>query len=159
MNRALVTLRANTEAMDGSIAKQDEPAMTAQLQTVNNSLQAMQVRLRGILNDNQGPPAAQSAVEQRRASQDPDSYDEVTPETGTGTRGGKRRRKNKTAKKQRKTRKTRKTKKKRKQKGGYGYKTKQRKSMNDSDTSSSNSTLGRGRGIYKKSKKRRSARS
>lgn len=163
MNRALVTLRANTEAMDGSIAKQDEPAMTAQLQTINNSLQAMQVRLRGILNDNQGPlppPAGQSAVEQMRASQDPDSDDEVTPETGPGSVGGKRRRKNKTAKKQRKTRKTRKTKKKRKQKGGYGYKTKQRKSTNDSDTTSSSySGLGRGSGMYKKSKKRRSARS
>lgn len=156
MNRALVTLRANTEAMDGSIAKQDEPAMTTQLQTINNSLQAMQARLRGILNDNQGP---KGAIEQMRAAQDPDSDDEVTPETGPGTRGGKRRRKNKTAKKQRKTRKVRKTKKKRKQKGGYGYKTKQRKSTNDSDTSSSNTSLGRGRGMYTKSKKRRIARS
>ena len=158
MNRALVTLRANTEAMDGSIAKQDEPAMTAQLQTITNSLQAMQARLRGILNDNQGPlppPKNQSAVERMRAAQDPDSDDEATP----GTRGGKRRRKNKTAKKQRKTRKTRKTKKKRKQKGGYGYKTKQRKSTNDTDTSSSYSGLGRGRGMYTKSKKRRIARS
>ena len=159
MNRALVTLRANTEAMDGSIAKQDEPAMTAQLQTVNNSLQAMQARLKGILNDNQGPlppPAGQSAVEQMRAAQEPDSDDEEEPETGTGTGGGKRRRKNKTAKKQRKTRKMRKTKKKRKQKGGYKYKTRRRKSADDSGTASSR---GGGRGKYKKSKKRRSTRS
>jgi hypothetical protein len=159
MNRALVTLRANTEAMDGSIAKQDEPAMTTQLQTINNSLQAMQARLRGILNDNQGPPAAQSAVEQTRASQEPDSDDEATAETAPGSLGGKRRRKNKTAKKRRKTRKVRKTKKKRKQKGGYGYKTKQRKSTNDSDTASSSTSVGRGRGMYKKSKKRRISRS
>jgi len=137
--------------------------MTTQLQTINNSLQAMQARLRGILNDNQGPlppPAAQSAVERMRASQEPDSDDEVTPETGTGTRGGKRRRKNKTAKKRRKTRKVRKTKKNRKQKGGYGYKTNQRKSTNNSDTTSSSySGLGRGSGMYKKSKKRRISRS
>ena len=159
MNRALVTLRANTDAMDGSIAKQDEPAMTTQLQTINNSLQAMQARLRGILNDNQGPPAAQSAVEQMRASQEPDSDDEATAETAPGSLGGKRRRKNKTAKKRRKTQKVRKTKKKRKQKGGYGYKTKQRKSTTDSDTASSSTSVGRGRGMYKKSKKRRISRS
>jgi uncharacterized protein YdcH (DUF465 family) len=166
MNRALVTLRANTEAMDGSISKQDEPAMTAQLQTINNSLQAMQARLRGILNDNQGPlppPADQSAVERMRAAQDPDSDDEATPETGPGTVGGKRRRKNKTAKKQRKSRRTKKNK---KQKGGYGYKTKQRKYKHESDTSSASSStslgsssIGRGRGMYKKSKKRRISRS
>ena len=147
MNRALVTLRANTEAMDGSIAKQDEPAMTGQLKSINDSLQAMQARLQGILNDNPG-----SAMEQRRADQGEDSDDENTPRVT----GGKRRRKNKTAKKQRKTR--RKTKKNRKQKGGYGYKTKQRKSAKDSGAESS---IGRGggRGIYKKSKKRRSTRS
>jgi uncharacterized protein YdcH (DUF465 family) len=162
MNRALVTLRANTEAMDGSIAKQDEPAMTAQLQTINTSLQAMQARLRDILNDNQGPsapPAGQSALEQMRAAQEPDSDDEETPDTGA-TGGGKRRRKNKTAKK---TRKTRKTKKKRKQKGGYGYKTRRRKYKQDSDTASSfassSTGRGRGRGMYKKSKKRRISRS
>lgn len=152
MNKALVTLRANTEAMDGSIAKQDEPAMTAQLQTITNSLQAMQTRLRGILSD---PPANQSAVEQMRAAQDPDSDDEATPETGSGAVGGKRRRKNKTAKKQRKPRKTKKN---RKQKGVYGYKTRRRKYKQDSDASSSTG-LGRGRGMYKKSKKRRIARS
>lgn len=149
MNRALETLRDNTAAMDGSIAAQDEPAMTAQLKAVNDSLQAMQARLQGILNDNPGPPAEprQTGVEQRRAElgQEEDSDDEV------GATGGKRRRKNKTTKKRRKTRKT---KKKRKQKGGYKYKTKRRKSADDSDTST-NSGLGRGRGIYKKSKKRR----
>ena len=146
MNRALVTLRANTEAMDGSIAKQDEPAMTGQLKSINDSLQAMQARLQGILNDNPG-----SAMEQRRADQGEDSDDENTPRVT----GGKRRRKNKTAKK---SRRTKTTKKKRKQKGGYGYKTKQRKSAKDSGAESS---IGRGggRGIYKKSKKRRSTRS
>jgi hypothetical protein len=135
MNRALVTLRSNTEAMDGSIAKQDEPAMTAQLKTVNDSLLAMQVRLQGILNDN--PP-------------------EGGPIVGPGMNqldGGSRRRR-RTNKKRRKTRRTHK---KRKQTGGYGYKTKQHKAHDDSSNTSS--SLGRGRGIYKKSKKRRSTRS
>lgn len=122
MNRALVTLRDNTRAMDGTIKTQNEPEMTAQLKKVTDSLQAMQGRLQGILNDNQGPQAPQAA--------------------------GKYRRTKKTA------RKSRRTKKKRKQKGGYRYKTKQRKSAADSDTSS-----GLGRGMYKKSKKRRSTRS
>ena len=157
MNRALVTLRANTTAMDGSIAMQDEPAMTNQLKVVNDSLQAMQVRLQGILNDNQGP---RGAVERRReaaaAAGEEDSDDEP------GATGGKRRRRtNKTAKKRRKTRRT-KTNKKRKQKGGYKYKTKRRKSSDDTDTSSSlssSSSRGKGRGMYKKSKKRRIARS
>ena len=150
MNRALVTLRSNTEAMDGAIAKQDEPAMTEQLKTISDSLQAMQTRLQGILNDNQSPqdPRA-SAMEQRMAEQGEDSDDENTPRVT----GGKRRRKNKTAKK---SRRTKTIKKKRKQKGGYGYKTKQRKVTDDSATESSH---GRGRGIYKKSKKRRSTRS
>ena len=106
MNRALVTLRSNTEAMNGSIVTQDEPAMTAQLKTISDSLLAMQARLRGILNDNQAPGA--SAVEQMRADQGADSDDENTPRVV----GGKRRRKTKTAKKTRKTKKTR------KQKGG-----------------------------------------
>ena len=174
MNRALVTLRANTTAMDGSIAMQDEPAMTNQLKVVNDSLQAMQLRLRGILNDNPGP---QGAVERRREAQGEDSDDEESGGPGAGPAvereedsddepgagGGKRRRrKNKTAKKQRKTRRTKtKTNKKRKQKGGYKYKTKRRKYKQDSDTTASYSTssnTGIGRGMYKKSKKRRSTR-
>jgi hypothetical protein len=81
MNRALEALRASTTAMDGSIEEQNEPAMTAQLKAVNDSLRAMHERLQGILNDNQAPQA-----------------------------GGKRRRKNKTAKKSRKTKKKRKQK-------------------------------------------------
>lgn len=155
MNRALVTLRANTEAMDGSIATQDEPAMTAQLKTVTDSLQAIQLRLRGILNDNVGPPPARGiGLEQRRAELGEDSDDEATPEAGPGALGGKRRRKSKTAKKQRKTRRTKTIKKKRKQRGGYGYKTTRRKSSHDSDTTSSSPSTSRGRGLYKKSKKR-----
>jgi len=144
MNRALLTLRSNTEAMNGAIVTQDEPAMTAQLKTVTDSLQAMQERLRGILNDN--PVPQPSGMEQRRAEQGVDSDDENTP----GALGGKRRRKNKTSKK------SRKTKKKRKQKGGYKYKTKQRRT---NDNSGAASSLGGGRRIYKKSKKRRSTRS
>lgn len=84
MNRALVTLRDNTRAMDGTIETQNEPEMTAQLKKVTDSLQAMQGRLQGILNDNQGPQASQSA--------------------------GKRRRTNKTARKSRRTKKKRKQK-------------------------------------------------
>jgi hypothetical protein len=180
MNRALVTLRSNTEAMDGAIAKQDEPAMTAQLKTVNDSLQAMQKRLQDILNDNQGlqppgkapragpqkpkkpakreqlpgeevPPGDQGAAGDNAIENDQEFENELARIDGGSRR---RRRKNKTSKKTR--RKTKTTKKKRKQKGGYGYKTKQRKSQDDSDTASSQ---GRGRGIYKKSKKRRSTRS
>ena len=154
MNRALVTLRANTEAMDGSIAKQDEPAMTAQLKIVNDSLQAMQKRLQSILNDNQGPqpPAGPKPGEDVLPGDQGASNNEIGKDAEQERiDGGKRRRTNK------KRRKTRGTKKKRKQKGGYGYKTKQhRKATEDSATTSS---LGRGRGIYKKSKKRRSTRS
>lgn len=182
MNRALVTLRSNTEAMDGSIASQDEPAMTAQLKTVTDSLQAMQLRLRGILNDNLGPqppargppknqkPAKRAAKplrgplpgeevpqgDQGAADNNNIENDQEFEDELARIDGGSRRRR-RTNKKQCKTRRTNK---KRKQKAGYGYKSKHRKSTYSSDTSSSSSTgIGRGRGMYKKSKKLRSTRS
>ena len=156
MNKALETLRANTVAMNRSIEVQDESAMTAQLKTITDSLQAIQLRLRGILNDSPGPPVlpgeavpegARGAADNYEMDNDPDFEEEL------GKIDGGRRRKSKT--KSKTLKKSRRTKKKRRKlKGGYGYKTKQHKSMSDSSSST-----GRGKGIFTKSKKRKIARS
>jgi len=142
MNRALVTLRSNTEAMDGSIAKQDEPAMTAQLKSINDSLLAMQARLRGILNDNTGslPPAAGPEPEENIVGPGMNQLD-------GGSR--RRRRKHKTLKK------SKRTKTNKKKKGSYRYITKRRKAYIDSLHNTSNLGRGGGRGTYKKRKQRK----
>ena len=162
MNKALETLRSNTVAMNRSIEVQDEPAMTKQLKTVTDSLQAIQLRLRGILNDNVESKPRLTSQEQRRAqlgedsgedSDDDDSHS-MTYESIYPSRSSNKTKKGGT----RKTKRTRKTKKKRKQKGGYKYNTKQHKSISDT-SSGTGRGRGRGKGIYNKSKKRRIARS
>jgi uncharacterized phage infection (PIP) family protein YhgE len=158
MNKALETLRANTVAMNRSIEVQDEPAMTKQLKMVTDSLQKIQLRLRGILNDNSDLPGEAVPQGSRGAA---DNY-----ETGNDSEfdselskidGGARKRRRKTKRKSKRSRRT-------KKKGGYGYKTKRDKTISDTSSgtgrgTSSSSGKGRGKGVYTKRKKLRFARS
>ena len=184
MNSALITLNGNATVMDRTMNVQKTTDMQNQLQLVHQSLLEMRKNLGDVLRGGPGPPPkprrpkpgppkplkpgrrgalpGEAVPPGDQGAADIDNDEEFQQELENIDGGSRRRRR--TNKKRRKTRRT-KTKKTKKQTGGYGYKTKQRKSTRkstyDSDTASSDSDLGRGRGrgIYKKSKKRRSARS
>ena len=155
MNKALETLRANTAAMNRSIEVQDEPAMTKQIKAVTDSLQKIQLRLRGILNDNNNlpgeavPPGSKGAADNYETGNDSEFDSELKK-----IDGGARKRRRKTKSKRKTVKRSRRTK-----KGGYGYKTKRDKTISDTSSSSSSSGRGRGKGVYTKRKKLRFARS